>query len=139
MGILTNISYEYDDDKQELRIYAVTRFAPSQRSSINRVAGRAVVGHPDLGQRTLVAAANEELGLDLVWSEGPFGSKPIEEKYPDSQKIEFSSNEIEHTSDFGEVLTARLQDRVDFGEFRKGSVLNIWTVPYEVMGITSGM
>lgn len=134
MGILTTIDHNYDDDEQVLRIYAVTSFAPSTRSSLNRMANRAVVGHTGLGQRTLVAAAYDELGIDLVWSEGPFGSKRPEEKFPDAQNIEFESKDVDHAGEFGEILTARLRERVEFGEFREGEVMNIWTIPYDVMG-----
>ena len=132
MGIVTDISYQYDDEEQVLRIYAVTRFALSSRASLNRVAGRAVVGH-GLGQRTLTIAAYDELGIDMVWREGPFTTVEPEEKFEDAKEITFEYKEIEHASKFGEILTERLQDRLEFNEFRHGAYMNIWTVPYDVI------
>jgi len=132
MGILTDVSYQYDDDEQVLRIYAVTRFAISNRASLNRVANRAVVGH-GLGQRTLAVAAFDELGIDMVWREGPFTTVEPEEKFEDAGEITFQYKEIEHASKFGEILTERLQERLKFDEFRRGTYMNIWTVPYEVI------
>ena len=132
MGIITTIDYEYDDDEQVLRIFAVTRFRLSTRSMLNRVASRAVVGH-SVGQRSLAVSAFDEAGIDVVWREGPFRVIDPEEKFEKAQDIEFEMKEIEHASEFGDILTARLEERAKFDEFRNGSYLSVWTVPYEVL------
>lgn len=131
MGILTNISEEYDDRAEVQRIFAVTKFSINTRSSLNRVAGRAAAGS-GVGQRTLVSAAYGELGIDLVFKRGLFDVVDPEEEYEDAKKINFKSVEMESASKFGDILTARLQDRVEFENYRPDSVLNIWEIPYEV-------
>lgn len=133
MGIITHISTDYDEDAQEQKIYVRTKFGISTRSALNRVAGRAAVT-TGVGQRTLVAAAYDEEGIDLVFREGPFKVLDPEEKFEDAQHIEYQSTSMDSASSLGDVLPPRLQDAVEFGEFREGEQLHIWTVPFEVGG-----
>lgn len=144
MGILTHVSSSYDDDLEMQRVFAVTKFAPSNRSSLNRVAGRVVV-MTGAGHRSLVSAAYDELGIDMVWRDGPFTVLDPEEKYPDAQKMNFKVVNIEDSSSFGEI--AHIPDEAfprgklaDF--FVEGldvfnpqeKVLMVWEIPKEVGG-----
>jgi len=145
MGILTHISSEYDDSKEVQRIFAVTRFAPSNRSSLNRVASRAAV-MTGVGQRTLVAAAYDELDIDMVWRDGPFSTKTPEEKWPDAQVITFHKKDIEVSSSIGDILNiaeeylprGKLSDSMydDIDAFRRDEkILMVWEIPYDVGGM----
>lgn len=135
MGVLTDISRDTDEEKGIVKIYAVTKFGINTKSQLNRVAGRAAVGH-GIGQRSLVASAYDELGIDMVYKEGPFNIISPEEKYEEAKQIEYTQQEIEtidNSSDFFEMLTPRLQDRVRFGEFRSpDAVLHVWKVPLDL-------
>lgn len=144
MGILTHISSQFDPDERVQRIFAVTKFAPSQRSSLNRVASRASVV-TGTGQRTLVAAAYDELGIDIVWREGPVSIVSPEEKWPDAQQINFHIEEIDEPSEAGDVFNIpdRAIPRGKIGDFLKEGLdvfrpdektLMMWEIPYEVGG-----
>jgi hypothetical protein len=141
MGVLTNISVHNDEENEQIVITAITRFQIAKRPTLNRVANRASVGE-GVGQRTLVAAAYDELGIDLVWSEGPFGSKKPEEKYPDAKKIEFYQMPIDRASDFGDITgvdperlgMTKIIDLIN--EWVKppspDAYINVWKIPYEL-------
>lgn len=131
MGVLTNIDDDYDDDAQIHRVFVTTRFAISTRSTLNRIAGRAAV-MTGVGQRTLVASAYDELGIDLVWNKGLGFTVPPEEKFEKAQDIEFRRLNIEESSQFGDILTNHLQDAVEFGEFDDEETLYVWEIPYDV-------
>lgn len=143
MGILTSIASTYDEEDQVQRIFAVTRFSINNRSSLNRVAGRAAV-ETGAGQRTLVAAAYDEVGLDMVWREGPFSVISPEEKWPDAQDIEFHSVEMVRSSSFFDItdiperavprgsLTDRLIEGIPV--FDEENVIYIWEVPFDIGG-----
>ena len=143
MGILTAIDSTWDTDNNVQRIFAVTKFGISNRSSLNRVAGRAAA-LTGAGQRTLVAAAYNEEGIDLVWREGPFSIAKPEEKWPEAQDIEYRSEEIESASEFGDILD--IPDKfipggkfADFfiegiDVFRPEQVIHIWEIPYSAGG-----
>lgn len=144
MGILTHISSQYDPDEQVQRIFAVTRFAPSNRASLNRVASRAAV-MTGVGQRTLVAAAYDELGIDMVFREGPVSIVKPEEKYPDAQDIDFHIQDITSASDMGDAFN--LPDdaipRGKIGDFFISGIdsfrpdektLMMWEIPQSVGG-----
>lgn len=133
MGVLTNIDEDYDDNAQLHRIFITTRFAISSRATLNRIAGRAALG-TGVGQRTLVASAYDELGIDLVWNAGLGVAIPPEEKYEKAQDIEFRRLDIKESSQFGDILTNHLQDAVEFGEFDDEEVLYVWEIPYDVEG-----
>lgn len=141
MGILTDISVQYDDDQEVQRIYAVTKFGINNRTQLNRVAGRAAVGE-GVGQRSLVSAAYAEEGIDLVWREGPFTTLKPEEKYPQAKEINYKSYEIDQLSELGDIagmvkrdyLPGWLLDKIEFGEFREGNTLHIWEIPYHIIG-----
>lgn len=144
MGILTHMSSQFDPDEQVQRIFAITKFAPSNRASLNRVAGRAAV-MTGAGQRTLVAAAYDELGIDMVWREGPVSITKLEEKWPDAQDIEFHIEEIDSSSNIGDAFNipeeavprGKIADFLIHGldVFRPDEhTLMMWEIPYEVGG-----
>lgn len=131
MGVLTNITEDFDDDAQVHRIFVTTRFAINTRSALNRVAGRAAVT-TGVGQRTLVAAAYDELGIDLVWNMGLGVTVPPEEKYEKAKDITFRQLNLEESSQFMDILTNHLQEAVEYGEFDDEEVLYVWEIPYSV-------
>lgn len=143
MGILTDISREVDEQNQLINIYAVTKFGISSRSALNRVASRAAIGE-GVGQRTLVAAAYNEEGIDMVWRDGPASIIDPEEKWPEAKDIEYTSVKIDAASETGDItnipkeatprgkLTNLLFE--DINEFREGQVLHVWKIPYEIAG-----
>lgn len=135
MGILTDVSVDVDEDEGVRRVYAVTKWGINMRPQLNRVAGRVTL-EAGVGQRTLVSAAYDTEGIDMVWKEGPFKVIAPEDKYPDAKKINYMSKEIDSidmSSDLFEMLTPRLQDRVNFGEFRSpDATLHIWEIPLDL-------
>lgn len=142
MGILTHIDVDYDDDKQLVTVYCVTKWGISSRAQLNRVAGRASTS-AGVGQRNLVAAAYREHDIDLVWNKGLGFTVPLEEKFPDSQKIEYHSFKIDRASEFGDITGiektrvpgSKLRDLIFEGinSFRDpDATLHIWEVPYEI-------
>lgn len=144
MGIITHISDQYDQQQDVQRIFVVTRFAPSNRGTLNRVASRASV-MTGAGQRTLVVSAFDELGIDMVWREGPFARVDPTEKWPDAKKIDFHIQEIDSPSTVGDVFQlpgqklprGRIRDFISAGldVFGPGErVLMMWEIPYEVGG-----
>lgn len=143
MGILTHISDSFDDDRQIQTIFAVTKFEINTRAALNRVAGRAAV-MTGVGQRTLVAAAYDELGIDMVWREGPFSVLSPEEKWPDAQDIEFYMVPVERHSEFFDITnippeaipTGTLGDQLHEGieTLRPEEVINVWEIPYDIGG-----
>lgn len=143
MGVLTYISSEYDDEKDEQIIYAVTKFGINSRSTLNRIAGRAAV-ETGVGQRTLVAAAYDKEGIDLVWNKGLGVVISPEEKFPDAQQIEYYSVPVRRSSEFLDITNIR-EDFVPRGKvgdlllegidtFRPEEVLHVWKIPVEVGG-----
>jgi len=147
MGILTDIATEYDEQNEQLIIFAATRFDINTKSALNRLAGRASVG-TGVGQRTLVASAYDKLGIDMVWREGPFSTMSPEEKYPKAKKIEYYSVPIDKASNFGDITNIpdssiprgkfadALSDAAELispGDvFNDEAVLHIWKIPYSV-------
>jgi len=135
MGILTHISREIDEENNIQRVYAITKFGINQRSQLNRVANRATF-NSGVGQRSLVAAAYDHEGIEMVWRQSPFNAIQPEEKFEDAKQIDYTSQRIDtidNTSDLFEMLTPRLQDRVNFGEFRSpDATLHIWEVPFNL-------
>lgn len=129
MGILTKIHTEFDDDEQTIRVICITRFGITTRGSLNRVAGRAsnAVG---VGQRSLVAAAYDEHGIDLVWNDGLRRMAP-EEKFDAAQDIEYTTFSIDKASRFEDLLPPRIQDYVDFGNITGEEHVHIWEIPYK--------
>lgn len=143
MGILTYMESTFDDSQQVQRIYAITKFSINNRAALNRIAGRAAIS-TGVGQRTLVAAAYDELGIDLVYNEGLGVRVPPEEKYEKAKDIEFYSVPAERSSEFFDITNipkdsipgGKLWDRLklDIGSFREGEVLYVWEIPYDVGG-----
>lgn len=145
MGVITHIASEFDEDEQVQRVFAVTKFGVSTRSALNRVASRASTT-TGAGQRTLVASAYDELGLDLVWRDGPLGVVPPEEKWPEAQEIEFHEVSIDRASDFGDITNipttgdtiprGKISDLLLEGidSFRPEQVMYVWEIPYGVGG-----
>lgn len=136
MSILTKVTTDIDEQDGVMRVYAFTKFNIADRSSLNRVAGRVAI-ETNVGQRTLVSAAYDELGIDLVWSEGFLGSIAPEDKYEDAKKINFMTEEVENMdngSDIYDAFTARLQEEFDYGEliFNRNYVVNIWEIPLDL-------
>lgn len=143
MGILTYMSSTVDEDEGVQRIFAITQFAISNRASLNRIAGRATV-ETGVGQRTLVAAAYDDVGIDLVWREGPFRVMSPEEKWPDAQDITFYSVPVERSSEFFDITdmpkdaipTGKIADQLLEGidTLRPEQVMYVWEIPFEVGG-----
>lgn len=143
MGVITHIASEVDRQEQIQYIYATTRFEISSRATLNRLANRASI-ETGAGQRTLVAAAYDTVGLDMVWREGPFSTMTPEEKWPDAQDITFEKIPIEKSSEFFDITDipedavprGRLGDLLLEGinNFRPETVLYVWGIPYEVGG-----
>lgn len=143
MGVLTYMESDFDEQRQVQRIFAITKFSINNRSSLNRVAGRAAVS-TGVGQRTLVAAAYDEVGIDLVYNKGLGVRIPPEEKYEKAQDIEFYSIPAGRSSEFFDITnipedkipSGKLWDRLklDIGSFREDEVLYVWEIPYEVGG-----
>lgn len=142
MGILTHVDLDYNDDEQVITVIAVTKWGISSRAQLNRVAARAATG-TGVGQRTLVAAAYEEEGIDLVWNKGLGFTVPLEEKFPDAQKISYYSIPIDRASEFGDITGIektrvpgnKLKDLIFEGinYFRDpDSQMHVWEIPYEV-------
>lgn len=131
MGILTRIDDEWDEEAQVHRIFAATKFGISSRGSLNRVASRAAV-MTGVGQRTLVAAAYDVEGIDLVWSKGLGVVVDPEEKYEKAKEINYRSIPIEQASEIGDILPIWFRDALEFGEFGEGEVLHIWEIPFEI-------
>lgn len=135
MGVITTVDREVDEEARVTRLIAVTKWDINTVSALNRVAGRMAIGE-GVGQRTLVASAYDELGLDLVWNKGLGITVPPEEKYPDAKKINYTRktiDQIDNTSDIYNLLTAQLRERVDFGEFRSPEyVMHVWEVPFDL-------
>lgn len=138
MGILTYIGSTVDEDKGVQRVFAVTKFSINSRSSLNRVAGRAAT-MTGVGQRTLVAAAYDELGIKMAWREGPFSVISPEEKWPKAKEIEFYSVPAERASEFFDITNiptdaiprGKLGDQLLEGidTLRPESVMYVWEIP----------
>lgn len=131
MGILTTITTDVDEDDGVKRVYAITKFGINNRTQLNRVASRAAVGE-GVGQRSLVAAAYDEEGIDLVWTEGPFGSVAPEDKFEDAKKIEYRSSPMESASELGDILPPKIKDMVTFENYREGNTLHVWEIPLDL-------
>lgn len=142
MGILTDIGTEYDDENEQIIITAVTRFSISTRGALNRVAGRASTG-VGVGQRTLVASAYDDLGIDLVWNKG-VGRVAPEREFPEAQEIEYSTFTMDKASEFGDIVDVPidkipvmgLRDHIGEGIriYDDESQVHIWQIPYETAG-----
>lgn len=146
MGILTHMVSDVDEDAQVQRIFAITNTRVSSRSSLNALAGRAAVS-TGAGQRTLVAAAYDELDIDMVWRDGMFSTSAPEEKWPDAQEIRYERVDIERASELFDILEvpktrenvpgAKLMDLVleglDVIQPRERE-LHVWEIPFDVGG-----
>lgn len=135
MGIITTVSEDIDEDEGVRRVFVVTSGNINTRSALNRVSSRASLG-TGVGQRVLVAAAYKELGIDLVWSEGPFSSLAPEEKYEDAKRIDYKTMELEQIgigSQITEMMPTYLKERVEFDEFHPRSThLHMWEIPLDL-------
>lgn len=141
MGIISYIAHEIDEQDQVERVFVVTKFGITNRGALNRVAARAAAGTA-AGQRTLVAAAYDEEGIDMVWREGPVSFVTPEEKWPDAQDIKYHSVEMKRSSNFLDITNipergiprGNLADRLIEGIpiFDEESVMHVWEIPYEV-------
>ena len=135
MGILTHVSREVDEESNVRRVYVVTKSGISQRSQLNRVAGRCTF-QSGVGQRSLVAAAYDSEDIEMAWKRGPLDVIAPEEKYERAKQIEYMSQRIDtidNTSDLFQMLTPRLQGRVKFGEFQSpDATLHVWEVPFSL-------
>lgn len=132
MGIITSIYEELDREEQAARVYIITSGNVSTRAALNRVAGRAAV-YKGMGQRDLVAAAYDKLGIDLVWNDGPFSTLLPEEKFPDAKKINYQFWEVESMGQPLGFFPPSLKDKLQFDVLRGNEYLHMWEVPFEVM------
>lgn len=133
MGVITTVVKDWDNEMIE--VVVITRFAVARRPTLNRVANRASVG-VGVGQRTLVAAAYDELGIDLVWNKGlGFTEKP-EEKFPKAKEIEYEQtmakdlpNNVEDLFRF--AVPTQVREMVDFGlrEKDEEKQIHIFRIP----------
>lgn len=131
MGILTDISEEFNDEEEVIRIFCVTKFGINNRTQLNRIAGRASTA-TGVGQRTLVAAAYDEEDIDLVWNKGLGVTVKPEDKFEKAKDIDYKSEPMDMASKFGDILPAFIQDKIEFENFNEGQTLHIWEIPYSV-------
>lgn len=114
MGIITNITDEYDNEAEEHIIKVRTKFEISQLSSLNRIAARATL-KTGVCQRTLVAAAADEYNISI--REGPFVVDP-QDRYEQAKDIEYSQRMVS-----SDQLAVELK-----GE----EALHTWRIPYDL-------
>lgn len=136
MGVVTTVVKDYDDEMIE--VVVITRFAVARRPTLNRMANRASVG-VGIGQRTLVASAYDELGMDLVWNKGLGFTEAPEEKYPKAKEIEFKQIEAKDLPNnvedlFRFAVPVQVREMVDFGlrEKDEEKQIHIWRIPTSV-------
>lgn len=116
MGIITNITDEYDNEAEEHIIKLRTKFEVTQLPHLNRIAGRATI-KTGVCQRALVAAAAGSEEYDINFREGPFVVDP-QDRYEQAKDIEYNQRTI--TSDELAV------------ELRSEEVLHTWRIPYDL-------
>lgn len=130
MGIIARISSDVDENAGVTRVFIITELDISTRASLNRVAARASA-HASVSQRALVAAAYEELGIDLVWAEGPVKMSP-EERFPAAKEIEYKNVPVEKPGPLEDIVPKRLRDDLRFRKWMGGEVLHMWEIPFDL-------
>lgn len=137
MALIARVNDIYDGDADVHRISVVTNFEVSTRAAMNRMAARAAI-HTGVSQRALVAAAYDELGIDLAWR-GVGGSVLPEERFSDAKRIDFNKFTMEEAHAISDILPGYLRDFIELEEYKEPGeygettkMLYIWEIPLDL-------